>query len=229
MSECPRISTFSSIRQVWCDVEAALPGLGFRYLGVTVADASRRRRRAWVHEQTRVPLELHTSITGIGATPDVVWAMLSRETEVGSIGPGSVEILNRAATALHIVLNVAHHGRANLKTMADLQRALEESRCRPGSEQLSSPDVSTPFPRSLRAYVSIRGATCCSVSLEWTCHSRRRSHSGQRPLLRSPRDSAGSRSFPRGALAFGSLCGASSPHATSCASGHRVPVVGAYG
>ena len=107
------------------DVEAALPGLGFRFIGVTVADASRRRRRAWVHEQTRVPLELHTSITGIGATPDVVWAMLSRETEVGSIGPGSVEVLNRAATALHIVLNVAHHGRANLKTMEDLQRALD--------------------------------------------------------------------------------------------------------
>ena len=108
-------------------VEAALPDLGFRYLGVTVADGSRRRRRAWVHEQTGIPVELHTSITGMEATPDVVWAVLVRETEVETIGPCTAEVLNRPATALHIALNVAHHGRANAKTMADLARALVQS------------------------------------------------------------------------------------------------------
>jgi len=106
-------------------VEAALPDLGFRYLGVTVAERNRRRRRAWVHEQTGIPLELHTSITGMDASPEVVWEVLSEETEVAPIGPCSVEILNRPATAMHIALNVAHHGRANAKTMADLERALE--------------------------------------------------------------------------------------------------------
>lgn len=105
-------------------VEAVLPDLGFRYLGVTVADRNRRRRRAWAHEHTGIPVELHTSITGIDAPPDVVWGVLSHETEVEAIGSCSVEILNRPATALHLALNVAHHGRANAKTMADLVRAL---------------------------------------------------------------------------------------------------------
>jgi hypothetical protein len=105
-------------------IETLLPELGFRYLGVTVAERGRRRRRAWVHEQTGLPLELHTSITGIEAPPDIVWAVLSRETEVETIGSCSVEILNRPATALHLALNVAHHGRANTKTMSDLARAL---------------------------------------------------------------------------------------------------------
>jgi hypothetical protein len=105
-------------------VDAVLPDLGFRYLGVTVADPRRRRRRLWIHEHTGIPVELHTSITGIGASPDVVWAVLSRETEIETIGPCSVEILNRSATALHLALNTAHHGRANAKTMADLSRAL---------------------------------------------------------------------------------------------------------
>ena len=80
-------------------------------------------RRAWVHEQTGIPVELHTSVTGMEASPDVVWAVLSEETEVEDIGPCTAEILNPPATALHIALNVAHHGRANAKTMADLARA----------------------------------------------------------------------------------------------------------
>jgi hypothetical protein len=105
-------------------VEVTLPDLGFQYLGVTVADESRRRRRVWVHEQTGIPLELHTSVTGMDASPDVVWSVLSRETDIEGIGPCSVETLNRTATALHVALNVAHHGRANAKTMADLERAL---------------------------------------------------------------------------------------------------------
>ena len=105
-------------------VEAVLPDLGFRYLGITVADGVRRRRRAWIHEQTGIPLELHTSITGIDAPPEAVWEVLSRETEAETIGSCSVEILNRPATAFHIALNVAHHGRANSRTMVDLDRAL---------------------------------------------------------------------------------------------------------
>ena len=106
------------------DVDGALADLGFRYLGVTVADPGRRRRRAWIHDQTGIPLEVHSSITGTEAPPEVVWAVLSRETELEAIGPCSVEVLNRPATALHIALNVAHHGRANPKTMQDLERSL---------------------------------------------------------------------------------------------------------
>jgi hypothetical protein len=105
-------------------IEAVLPDLGFRYVGVTVAGPGRPRRRAWVHEQTGVPLELHTSITGINAPPEAVWVVLSQETEAEAIGPYVLEILNRAATTLHLALNVAHHGRADRKTMADLARGL---------------------------------------------------------------------------------------------------------
>jgi hypothetical protein len=106
-------------------LEAALPDLGFRYLGITVADEGRRRRRAWVHENTGIPVELHTSITGMDAAPQTVWAVLSEETEIEAVGSYTVEVLNAPARALHIALNVAHHGRANVKTMADVTRALD--------------------------------------------------------------------------------------------------------
>ncbi len=106
-------------------VEAALPDLGFRYLGVTVADERRSGRRAWMHEPTGIPLELHTSITGIEAPPAVVWSVLSDHGEVESICSCTVEVLDRPATALHLVLNAAHHGRANTKTASDLRRAVE--------------------------------------------------------------------------------------------------------
>jgi hypothetical protein len=105
-------------------LEAVLPELGFRYLGITVAGGGRRPRRAWVHEHTGTPVELHTSITGMDAAPQTVWAVLSQETEVRAVGSRTVEVLNAPASALHIALNVAHHGRANSKTITDLGRAL---------------------------------------------------------------------------------------------------------
>jgi hypothetical protein len=138
-------------------VEAALPDLGFRFLGVTVADESRRRRRAWVHDQTAIPLELHTSITGMEAPADVVWSVLSGHTVVDEIGPCSVETLDRAATALHVVLNVAHHGRENAKTMADLEQALanvEPPTWRAAAELAERVDALPAFAAGLRLHPS---------------------------------------------------------------------------
>src|SRR3954452_714289 len=66
-------------------IEVLLPDLGFRYVGVTVAGDGRARRRAWVHEKTNLPLELHTSLTGAEAPPADVWAALSDNTEVVEI------------------------------------------------------------------------------------------------------------------------------------------------
>jgi hypothetical protein len=138
-------------------VEAALPDLGFCYLGVTVADESRPRRRAWLHEQTGIPLELHTSITGMDAPPDVVWSVLSGQTAVGAIGLCSAETLNRVATALHVALNVAHHGRANAKTMADLELAVasvEPATWRAAVELAERVDAVPAFAAGLRLHPS---------------------------------------------------------------------------
>ena len=104
--------------------ESALPALGFRFIGVTTSGEGRRNHRVWLDTHSGIPLELHVTLTGAGAEPSEVWSELSPATKRMRVGAHEVEVLGDAALAMHIVLNVAHHGRANPKTMADLERAL---------------------------------------------------------------------------------------------------------
>jgi len=104
--------------------EAILPKLGFRFLGVDRLGAARNADRLWMHESTGLLLELHTTIVGIGAAPTSVWETLSAATETMDIDGHPVEILDDVARAFHVAINVAHHGRLDAKTMADLDRAL---------------------------------------------------------------------------------------------------------
>jgi hypothetical protein len=105
-------------------VGAALPELEFRYLGVSALGAGRDYRATWQHEPTGLPLELHTTITGIGSPAADVWRVLASRTESMEIGGSRVEVLDEPARAFHVALHVAHHGRADTRTMADLGHAL---------------------------------------------------------------------------------------------------------
>lgn len=105
-------------------VEGVLPELGFRFLGVDRLGAGRNADRLWMHESTGFVLELHTTIVGIGAAPTSVWETLSAATETMDIDGHPVEILDDVARAFHVAINVAHHGRLDARTLADLDRAL---------------------------------------------------------------------------------------------------------
>ena len=106
------------------EVEDALPMLGFRYFGVARLGAGRRGERWWLHEPTGLFVELHTTITGIGASPTIVWETLAANTETVKVDGSAVEILDEVGRIFHVVLNAAKHGRRDAKTMADLERAL---------------------------------------------------------------------------------------------------------
>lgn len=105
-------------------VEAALPSLHWRYIGVTALGAGRDYRTTWMHEPTGIPLEIHTSLVGIGAPPVAVWRVLTARTESMEIGGTAVEVLDTPARAFHVAIHAAQHGRAGVTTIGDLERAL---------------------------------------------------------------------------------------------------------
>jgi Uncharacterised nucleotidyltransferase len=106
--------------------EAALPELDFRYLGVSVVGSGRDYRATWKHEPTGLPLELHTTVPGIGVPPATVWRELASRTVRMEFGGVFIDVLDEPARAFHVALHVAHHGRADARMMADIGRALSE-------------------------------------------------------------------------------------------------------
>ena len=64
--------------------------------------------RIW--SRAGVDVDLHTTLIGAHADPDVIWAALTSGTETFSLGGADVEGLNRAGRALHVTLHAAQHG-----------------------------------------------------------------------------------------------------------------------
>ena len=77
----------------------------------------------WRRGHDRV--DLHSTLIGIRARPQVVWQTLSRLTETAVVGGARVLVLSPPARALHVVLHAAQHGRAEPKPLEDLRRALD--------------------------------------------------------------------------------------------------------
>lgn len=68
-------------------------------------------------------VDLHTTLIGIGASPQAVWDVLSATTETASVGGATVQVLGVPARALHVALHAAQHGREERKPLEDLRRA----------------------------------------------------------------------------------------------------------
>ena len=100
-------------------VETELQALGFRF-----AEAS-EHARAWTRRSDGVTVDLHTSLLGVGAPPELAWAELSAATEPVRLGPHEGEALARHALAMHIALHAAQHGVRAGKALSDLTLALE--------------------------------------------------------------------------------------------------------
>ena len=80
----------------------------------------------WMLDPSRIPVELHRSLLGVGASNETAWNALSRDTETMEIGDVRVEVLGITARLMHVALHAAQHGSGTGKFLNDLSRALEQ-------------------------------------------------------------------------------------------------------
>jgi hypothetical protein len=71
-------------------------------------------------------VDLHCTLSGVGASPAEAWTELSRATEPKRVGGREVPVLGPAARAMHVALHAAQHGVLETKMTADLERAVEK-------------------------------------------------------------------------------------------------------
>jgi hypothetical protein len=69
-------------------------------------------------------VDLHTTIWGLGAPADQVWAELSRDPDTLVIADTEVRVPSVEGRALHVALHAAHHGDGSPKALDDLARAV---------------------------------------------------------------------------------------------------------
>jgi hypothetical protein len=102
---------------------ATLERLGFTSIGIEV---SRHEPRPYSETWSREALiDLHHTLSGVGAPADVVWAALTGETERMQIDGKEIEILSVSGRAFVFALHAAHHGGEAGKHLRDLRRAIE--------------------------------------------------------------------------------------------------------
>jgi hypothetical protein len=105
-------------------VDAQLLTLGLRYIGPNKVGRGRSYEWLWQDPRTGTFVELHESISGIGATADKTWQVLSEHTAEMSIAGEHVEVLDLPRRALHLALHAAHHGPAYPRPIEDLERGI---------------------------------------------------------------------------------------------------------
>lgn len=71
-------------------------------------------------------IDLHHTLLGVAASPARCWEMLSRRTEMMSVGGRAVTVLDREARTMHLALHVAQNGPIDIKAVTDLERGLEQ-------------------------------------------------------------------------------------------------------
>jgi hypothetical protein len=70
-------------------------------------------------------VDLHWTLPHADADADHVWNVLSEHVESLDVGSVSVQVLDRPARAMNIVLHTFHHGAVEEKPIEDLSRALK--------------------------------------------------------------------------------------------------------
>ncbi len=103
--------------------EAVLRGTGFNLLPLPPLD---EHARTWVRGDG-ASIDLHRSLSGMTAHPDVVWSALRRDAQTLRIHAREVTIPSYEARALTVALHVAQHGRQLEQPLEDLRRALDRA------------------------------------------------------------------------------------------------------
>jgi hypothetical protein len=104
---------------------ATLAAIGFTSVAAD-GDLDRHRplhAREW--RRGPVAVDVHRTISGCTVPDDVVWQVLSEQSEAVVIAGATVRVPTASALALIVVLHAAHNGPRTPKPLADLGRALE--------------------------------------------------------------------------------------------------------
>lgn len=111
--------------------QAILAEKGMRSLFETSAREVPSHSRPWISGHgtrvPRAPVDLHRTLSGVVAAPQLLWAELTRETEEISVAGAAVEAPSIPARLLILALHAAGHGTRKQKPIGDLQRALEHA------------------------------------------------------------------------------------------------------
>ena len=99
--------------------EAVLRSIGFRrgqggWMGLSCS---------WFRGEGET-VDLHTSLFGVEAEPDVAWGTLSDATGLLRVGGREVRVLSEPALLMHVALHAAQHGDEHPKPLEDLRRAI---------------------------------------------------------------------------------------------------------
>ena len=97
--------------------------LGFRYGYEQLGPGALEEGLFWTRGRDTV--DLHSTLKGVNADLNRVWAVLSRHVQKEMVGGLEVDALTPTARALHVGLHAAQHGRREAVPMEDLARALK--------------------------------------------------------------------------------------------------------
>ena len=110
----------------WQNAEAALGRLGFEPLLLDIIPGDRpNHARPYAHAAGGPAVDLHRTLLGAEAEPEVVWPALQAEAEAALLGDVEVTVLALPAQLLHVALHAAQNGRENERTTRYLARCLE--------------------------------------------------------------------------------------------------------
>jgi hypothetical protein len=105
--------------------ESVLEELGFVHVAIDVLPHDRpHHARTWV-APGGAAVDLHHTLVGVGASSDVVWDVLTAQTDWMQLGDGRIEVLSLAGRALIVVLHAAQHGVDAEGPLEDLARVLD--------------------------------------------------------------------------------------------------------
>jgi hypothetical protein len=108
------------------DAEGVLERLGFESRALDGLPYDRPvPAHTWSGGTYGANIDLHRSLIGVGASPEVTWTILAAETNVLDLGTAKVDALAPAARAMHVALHAAQHGKEQTPPLRDLQRAVE--------------------------------------------------------------------------------------------------------
>lgn len=79
----------------------------------------------WTRAHDDAAVELHWTLVGLAASPQLVWDTLSGETVPVTVDGVGTRALGEAARALHLALHLAQHGCATPQPTEDLRRGIE--------------------------------------------------------------------------------------------------------
>jgi Uncharacterised nucleotidyltransferase len=105
--------------------ESVLEELGFVRVAIDVLPHDRpHHARTWI-ARGGAAVDLHHTLVGVGASSDIVWGVLTAQTDWMQIGDRQIEVLSLPGRALVVALHAAQHGTDAEGPLEDLARVLD--------------------------------------------------------------------------------------------------------